>query len=63
VAATALLTVACLLTQAWFPRRYFEYVDSFRLAGVVLARDLVLVVLLAVLAVTPRRERAPARSS
>ncbi|MFL5927151.1 MAG: glycosyltransferase 87 family protein [Gaiellaceae bacterium] len=48
--ATALLTAALLLTQAWFPARYFEYVDSFRNAAVVLARDLALVVLLVVLA-------------
>jgi len=50
VGATALLTAALLLTQVWFPRRYFEYVDGFQLAGVVLARDLVLVALVAVLA-------------
>jgi hypothetical protein len=48
--ATALLTVACLLTQVWFPERYFDYALHFRLAGVVLARDLVLVALAAVLA-------------
>ena len=49
LAATLLLTVALLLTQVWFPQRYWDYVDSFHLAGVVLARDLVLVALLAVL--------------
>jgi uncharacterized membrane protein len=48
--ATATLTVACVLTQIWFPRRYFEYVATFRLAPVVLARDLLLVALLVVLA-------------
>jgi uncharacterized membrane protein len=63
VLATVLLTACCVLTQVWFPRRYFEYVDTFHLAGVVLARDLVLVALLAVLSLTPRRPRARARSS
>jgi hypothetical protein len=54
LAATALLTAALVLTQVWFPQRYFDYALEFRNAGVVLARDLVLVVLLAVL-VWPRR--------
>jgi len=49
VAATALLTAALVLTQVWFPQRYWDYVGSFHLAGVVLARDLVLVALLGVL--------------
>jgi Glycosyltransferase family 87 len=48
--ATALLTLALVLTQVWFPQRYFDYALKFELAGVVLARDLVLVALLAVLA-------------
>jgi uncharacterized membrane protein len=61
-AATVVLTAACVLTQVWFPQRYFEYVDTFHLAGVVLARDLLLVALLAVLAI-PRPARARARSS
>jgi uncharacterized membrane protein len=50
LAATALLTVALVLTQVWFPQRYFDYALEFRNAGVVLTRDLVLVALLAVLA-------------
>jgi uncharacterized membrane protein len=50
IAATLLLTLALVLTQVWFPQRYWDYVGSFRLAGVVLARDFVLLVLLAVLA-------------
>ena len=57
LAATALLTVACVLTQVWFPQRYFAYADSFHLAWVVLLRDIVLVAVFAVL-VTPRRARA-----
>jgi uncharacterized membrane protein len=62
IAATTVLTAACVLTQVWFPQRYFEYADTFHLAGVVLARDLLLVLLLAVL-LTPRPARARARSS
>jgi uncharacterized membrane protein len=50
VLATALLTAALLLTQVWFPGKYFDYVDFFHDAGVVLARNLTLVALLAVLA-------------
>jgi uncharacterized membrane protein len=48
--ATALLATALALTQVWFPARYWEYALGFHLAGVVLARDLALVALLAVLA-------------
>ena len=48
--ATFVLTTALVLTQVWFPQRYFDYVLERRLAGVVLLRDLMLVVLLAVLA-------------
>jgi uncharacterized membrane protein len=61
VVAVALLTAACVLTQVWFPQRYFAYADEFRLAWVVLLRDLVLVVLFAVV-VTPRRARVPPRT-
>jgi uncharacterized membrane protein len=50
LAATALLTAALVLTQVWFPWRYYAYALHFHLAGVVLLRDLVLVALLAVLA-------------
>ena len=53
LAATVLLTIACVLTQVWFPQRYFAYADDFELAWVVLLRDLVLVALLVVL-VMPR---------
>ena len=48
---------ALLLTQVWFPARYFDYVDSFDGAGVVLARDLALVALLVVLAWPERLAR------
>jgi len=50
IAAVALLTAAFVLTQVWFPQRYWDYVDHLHLAGVVLARDLVLVALFGVLA-------------
>ena len=54
-------TLAFVLTQVWFPQRYWDYAGSFHLAGVVLARDLVLLVLLAVLVLpagVARRRRA-----
>jgi uncharacterized membrane protein len=47
--AIALLTAALVLTQVWFPMRYWNYVQRFDLAGVVLARNLVLVALVAAL--------------
>jgi len=50
LAATGLLTAALVLTQVWFPRRYWDYVYAFHNAEVVLARNLALVALLAVLA-------------
>jgi hypothetical protein len=56
-AAVVLLTAACVLTQVWFPQRYFDYAGSFSLAGFVLARDLVLVLLLIVLALPVREPR------
>jgi uncharacterized membrane protein len=61
LAATALLTVACVLTQVWFPQRYFAYADDFHLAWVVLLRDLVLVAVFVVL-VTPGWARAQPRT-
>jgi uncharacterized membrane protein len=60
--ASALLALALVLTQLWFPYRYWRlalHQDAIA-SWLVLARDLVLVALVAVLA-TPRRE--PARSS
>jgi hypothetical protein len=50
LAGTALLTAALLLTQVWFPLRYWDYVDGFHLAWVVLLRNLALVALAGVLA-------------
>jgi uncharacterized membrane protein len=56
IVATALLTVACVLTQVWFPLRYWDYAEQFHLAPVVLLRNLALVALFVVLA-TPLRLR------
>jgi hypothetical protein len=49
--ASALLAVALVLTQLWFPFRYWEWVDSFDggVTALVLLRDLVLVAALGVL--------------
>ena len=65
--AAALLLIALVLTQVWFPFRYWDYVNDFTptTSWLVLARDVVLVVLLAALLAAPtltERERAPARS-
>lgn len=50
IAATALLTVALVLTQVWFPKHYWDYALHFDRAPVVLMRDLTLVALFCVLA-------------
>jgi hypothetical protein len=55
----ALLTAALVLTQVWFPMRYWSYVQSFHLAGVVLARNLVLVALVVALAWPSRTVARP----
>ena len=54
--AVAVLTAALVLTQTWFPRGYFDYVARSQHAGEVLVRDVLLVVLVAVLAL-PSLER------
>ncbi len=59
LAATALLTLALVLTQVWFPDAYFDYVGTFHDAGVVLARNLTLVALFAVLAWPEEVARRP----
>jgi hypothetical protein len=65
--AGALYLAACLLTELWFPARYWELVKEFDALSswLVLARDLALLGLLAALLVPFRdeaRARAPARS-
>jgi uncharacterized membrane protein len=63
--AAALLATALVLTQLWFPRRYWDYVYTFddTASWLVLLRDLVLVALVVAL-VAPLRAtaRAAARS-
>ncbi len=62
MAASALLLVALVLTQLWFPNRYWRLAlqqDAIA-SWLVFARDLVLVLLALVLAM-PRR--APARTT
>ena len=58
--ASALLGLALLLTQIWFPFRYFRLSLNFEagLSWVLLARDLTLVALVAVLVVTLGRATA-----
>jgi hypothetical protein len=58
--ANAMLAAALVLTQLWFPFRYWDLVRELdpRVSWLVLARDLVLVALVATLA---RVVREPAR--
>ena len=62
LAAGGLLAVALVLTQLWFPFRYWDLVRELdpRVSWLVLARDLVLLALLATLV---RAVREPARGS
>jgi 8-oxo-dGTP pyrophosphatase MutT (NUDIX family) len=55
--ASALLVVALVLTQAWFPQHYWNYALHFStpVAFLVVARDLVLIALLVVLLAPQRR--------
>jgi uncharacterized membrane protein len=58
LAATGLLTAALVLTQVWFPRRYWDYVYAFRHADLVLARNLALAALILLLVWPPRVAKA-----
>jgi uncharacterized membrane protein len=60
IAALALLAAALLATQAWFPDHYWDYVNRFDRAWIVLVRNLLLVALVAVLSLPGR---APPRSA
>jgi len=53
--ASALLAAALILTQLWFAQHYWQYVDRSDRAWAVLARDLTVVALTAVLALPRRR--------
>ncbi len=56
LAASALLALAMLATQYWFTSaRYADYIGTYRYASLVLSRNVLLVVLLAVVA-WPRRQ-------
>jgi hypothetical protein len=57
VLASGLLAAALLLTQAWFPSRYFDVVALEPISWAVLGRDLVLVALFATLALHLRPSR------
>jgi hypothetical protein len=61
--ASGLLALALVLTQLWFPSRYWKLALEFDAASswLVLARDLTLVALLVVLMAEVRRE--PSRSA
>jgi uncharacterized membrane protein len=61
IVATALLAAALVVTQVYFPGRYWEYIFHLHLAWVVLLRDVLLVALLAVVSL-PARERARSSS-
>jgi hypothetical protein len=62
---TVLFVTALVLTQLWFPTRYWDVVDLEAVGWLVLVRDLVLVGLLVALvrSTLTGRARAPARSS
>jgi hypothetical protein len=64
LAAAGLLAAALVLTQLWFPYRYWNLALRFATlpSWLVLARDLVLVALVAVLALPTRPRRAPLHS-
>jgi glycosyl transferase family 87 len=57
VGACALLALALVLTQVWFPSRYFRLALGFEagLSWLLLSRDLVVVALTALLVTSPRR--------
>ena len=63
--ASALLGVALVLTQTWFPFRYFRLALDFEagLSWLLLARDLTLVALVVALTVALRRPATARRHS
>jgi hypothetical protein len=60
IAACVLLAAALIMTQVYFPQRYWEYIFHLHLAWVVLVRNLLLVALLVTVSLP---ERARVRSS
>jgi hypothetical protein len=63
IGASALLASALVMTQAWFPFRYWDVVALERAVWLVLVRDLLLVALFVVLAFAIRRGREEPRSA
>jgi len=63
VAASALLALALVLTQLWFPSRYWEMVSLSPAGWLVLVRDLTLVALFATLLGAIRSRRAARRTA
>ncbi|MGI8607179.1 MAG: glycosyltransferase 87 family protein [Gaiellaceae bacterium] len=63
IAAPALFATSLVLTQLWFPSRYWDVVRLEPVGWLVLLRDLVLVALLAVLLRALARARATARTA
>jgi uncharacterized membrane protein len=61
--ACGLLAAALVTTQLWFPFRYWDVVTLGNATWLVLARNLLLVALFAVLLVAIRRERGELRSA
>jgi hypothetical protein len=57
LAASGILGVALVLTQVWFPKRYFELVALGRVDWFLLARNVALVGLFVLLAVALWRQR------
>jgi hypothetical protein len=62
VAASAVLAGALVVTQLWFPYRYWDVVALTGAGWLVLVRDLVLVVLVGVLLGAIRRGRGSLRT-
>ncbi len=63
VAASAVLALALVVTQLWFPYRYWDVVALRPVAWLVLVRDLVLITLFVVLAAATARARGRPRSA
>jgi hypothetical protein len=61
LAASALVGAALVLTQLWFPSRYWEYAGGVdgTVTAIVLARDLVLVAALVILAAPASKSNRP----
>ena len=63
VAASAVLALGLIVTQLWFPYRYWDVVALRPVAWLVLVRDLALIALFVVLAAATARARGSPRSA